>query len=167
LESGGEEQRVAEQERSGEAQPVSSASAAPDTPVADGTITVLETKSDEAVAASETAEAKNDKNRFGLPKTTIASPAVKRFLLAQSVINNKPYGILDDISVNFEGIAVISSFSDVIGLECVVLEYLWLHEGEEVLRIRVPARANRWRSHSTKRVSAAMKGAWRAELRDP
>jgi hypothetical protein len=115
---------------------------------------------------SNRAEEKNDKDRFRLPKTTITSPAVRRFLLAQSVINNEPYGVLDDISVNTEGLAVIASFSEVIGLEGEVLQYWWLHEGEEVLRIRVPVRANRWRSHSTNRVYAAMKGAWRAELRD-
>ena len=166
LESGGEEQRVAEQKGPSEAQPNSSASAVPDMPVAVGTKTLLQTESDEAVAASEVAEEKIDKGRFWLPKTTVASPAVKRFLLAQSVINNEPYGVLDDISVNTEGFAVISSFSEVIGLEGEVLQYRWLHEGKEVLRIRVPVRANRWRSHSTKRIYAAMKGTWRAELRD-
>jgi hypothetical protein len=166
LESGGEEQRVVEQKGPSEAQPSSSASAAPDTPVAVGAKTVLQTESDKTATASEIAEEKIDKGRLQLPKTTIASPAVKRFLLAQSVINNEPYGVLDDISVNSAGFAVISSFSEVIGLEGEVLQYRWLHEGEEVLRIRVPVRANRWRSHSTKRIYAAMKGTWRAELRD-
>jgi len=166
LESGGEEERATGQEGRSEAQPDSSAGAAPDTPMTVGTKTVLETEPDEVVAATEIEVEKIDEGRFRPSKTTITSPAVKRFLLAQSVINNEPHGVLDDIGVNTKGFAVISSFSEVIGLEGEILQYRWLHEGEEVLRIRVPVRANRWRSHSTKRVYAAMKGTWRAELRD-
>ena len=98
--------------------------------------------------------------------TSIVSPAVKRFVLAQTVTNNKPMGNLGDIVPNTRGIAEVSSFSEVIGLEGEVLEYRWLHEGEQVLKIRVPVGAERWRSHSTKKVYRKMNGAWRVELRD-
>jgi hypothetical protein len=86
--------------------------------------------------------------------------------LAPSVVNNEPAGELDEIRVDAKGFAPVSSFSEVTGLQGEVLQYRWYHEGTEVLRIRVPVRADRWRSHSTKRVYAGMRGAWRAELRD-
>ena len=166
LESGDVEQRITGQEPPGEARPESSAADVPDTPVASGTETVSETESDEAVAVADTSEEEGDKGRFRFRNTSLSSPTVKRFLLAQSVLGNEPNGGLGDITVNAKGFAAVSSFSEVIGLEGKVLQYRWLHEGKEVLRLRVPVRAKRWRSHSTKRIYEGMEGAWRAELRD-
>lgn len=101
---------------------------------------------------------------FGLPNTSISSPAVKRFLLAKDVVGNEPRGGIGDIAFNDAGYAEVSCFSEVIDQKGETLQYRWLHEGKEVLRIRVPVGANRWRSHSTKNIYAAMKGRWRAEL---
>jgi hypothetical protein len=106
----------------------------------------------------------DDLNRS--PNKAIVSPAVKRFSLARAVVDREPRGGLDDITVNADGSASVSSFSEVIGLQGEVLHYVWIHEGKEVLRIRVPVGANRWRSHSTKRIYRGMDGPWRAELRD-
>ncbi|MCG6985767.1 MAG: DUF2914 domain-containing protein [Thiocapsa sp.] len=136
---------VSEASSGGEAEP------APDRPPAAVTETAVDEQSDGLIRSAS---------------TSISSPAVKRFALAQAVIGNEPSGDLRDVRVNASGFAPVSSFSEVIGLEGEVLHYRWLHEGKEVLQIRVPVRAKRWRSHSTKRIYRGMKGSWRAELRD-
>jgi hypothetical protein len=68
--------------------------------------------------------------------------------------------------MNANGVALVCSFSEVIGLGGEVLEYRWLHDGKQVLRIRVPVGAERWRSHAEKTIYKRMTGAWRVELRD-
>jgi len=108
----------------------------------------------------------NGEGLFHPHNLEILSPAVKRFLLAQSVTNKEPRGGLGDIAMNAKGIAAVYSFSEVIGLKGEVLEYRWLHEGKPVLRISVPVAADRWRSHAQKDINRGMKGDWRVELRD-
>ena len=97
---------------------------------------------------------------------SIHSAAVKRFLLAQSVLNREPSGHLDDITYNEDGLTSVAAFSEVIGLNGEVLQYRWLQEGTEVAVVRVPVGANRWRSYSTKRIDRGMEGPWRVELLD-
>ena len=103
---------------------------------------------------------------FRLTNTSIASPAVKRFLLAKDVVRNEPRGDIDDTALNDAGYVAVSSFSEVTGQRGDTLQYRWLHNGKEVLSIGIPVGSNRWRSHSTKRIYAGMKGSWRAELRN-
>jgi hypothetical protein len=62
------------------------------------------------------------------------------------------------------GLRSLSVFSDVAGLQGETLTYRWLHDGRQVLSIRVPVGAQRWRSHSTKAIHA--NGSWRVELVD-
>lgn len=97
---------------------------------------------------------------------SIHSAAVQRFSLAQSVLNREPSGHLDDITYNADGFTSVSAFSEVIGLNGEVLHYRWLQEGTEVAVVRVRVGANRWRSHSTKRIDRGMEGPWRVELLD-
>lgn len=97
---------------------------------------------------------------------SLSSAAVKRFSLAQSVLNREPRGDLDDITYNAAGFTSVSAFSEVIGLNGEVLHYRWLQEGTEVAVVRVRVGANRWRSHSTKRMDRSMEGPWRVELLD-
>lgn len=97
---------------------------------------------------------------------SISSAAVRRFSLAQSVVNREPRGHLDDITYNAAGDTSVSAFSEVIGLTGEVLHYRWLQEGVEVAVVRVPVGADRWRSHSTKRIDRGMEGPWRVELLD-
>jgi hypothetical protein len=118
------------------------------------------------VEAAEITDAEDGQGRFRAARTAIVSSAVKRFVLARSVEGNEPRGSLDDIAPDAKGVVEVSSFSEVMGLEGKVLEYRWLHEGEQVLRIRVPVGAERWRSHASKRLYPSMKGDWRVELRD-
>lgn len=150
---------------------------ADDAPLEATAAETLDASAEEAEPAAETASAQPppvtetaaEEGGGGLIRATnrsVSSPAVKRFLLAQSVVGNEPRGDVGDIRVNAGGYAPISSFSEVIGLQGEVLHYRWLHEGKEVLRIRVPVGAERWRSHSTKRLYRHLKGSWRAELRD-
>lgn len=97
---------------------------------------------------------------------SLSSAAVKRFSLAQSVLNREPRGALDDITYNAAGLTSVSAFSEVIGLNGEVLHYRWLQEGTEVAVVRVRVGANRWRSHSTKWMDRSMEGPWRVELLD-
>jgi hypothetical protein len=97
---------------------------------------------------------------------SIASAALKRFSLAQSVLDREPIGELDDIAYNADGFTSVSAFSEVIGLNGEILHYRWLQEGAEVAVVRVDVGADRWRSHSTKRIDRGMEGRWRVELLD-
>lgn len=120
----------------------------------------------EAVTAVDTPEDDTGNGTFSSQKISISSPAVKRFVLAQSVTGNEPKGSLGDISMDADGVAAVCSFSEVIGLAGEVLEYRWFHDGKQVLRIRVPVGAKHWRSHAQKAIYKRMTGAWRVELRD-
>ena len=166
VELGGEELRNRDQGLPGEARPEPSAAIAPDTPVEVRGESASAPGSGGDARVSDNLDEASGEGRLRPGSTSIVSPAVKRFVLAQTVTNNKPMGNLGDIVPNTRGIAEVSSFSEVIGLEGEVLEYRWLHEGEQVLKIRVPVGAERWRSHSTKKVYRKMNGAWRVELRD-
>ena len=166
VESAAEAQRARGHEVLGGAPTEPLVAVAPDTSVGVGSESASELGTVSDTTAAETLHETGGEGHVRLGSTSIVSPAVKRFVLAQTVVNNKPKGSLGDIVPNARGIAEISSFSEVIGLEGEVLEYRWLHEGEQVLKIRVPVGAERWRSHSTKRIYAKMTGAWRAELRD-
>jgi hypothetical protein len=122
--------------------------------------------SGDVAADSGTPTRRGDHGLLRSPNVSIASPWVKRFLLAKDVVGNEPQGDIDDVALTDNGYAEVSSFSEVIDQKGETLQYRWLHEGREVLRIRVAVGANRWRSHSTKRIYAQMKGSWRAELRN-
>ena len=149
-------------------EPVSEPSAADTSEIPPGEATELasEPESSDVVADSSASEHRGDEVLLRSPNTSIASPAVKRFLLAKDIVGNEPEGDIGDIALNDDGYAAVSSFSEVIDQTGETLQYRWLHEGKEVLRIRVPVGSNRWRSHSTKRIFAGMKGGWRAELRN-
>lgn len=165
-ESDGGEQPNMGREPLGEDRPESSAAVAPDTPVGVGSESASEPGPGVDRAVADNLNETSEEGHLRSGTTSVASPVVKRFVLAQSVANNEPKGNLGDILPNSRGYAEVYSYSEVIGLEGEVLEYRWLHEGEQVLKIRVPVGAERWRSHSTKRIYQRMTGAWRAELRD-
>jgi hypothetical protein len=99
-------------------------------------------------------------------ETVVRSPAVERFVLARSVINNRPVGALEDIRRNREGVAGVFAFSDVVGMKDEVLYYRWLYEGRQVAKVRVGVWGKRWRSHSSKVLNDNMRGQWRVELRN-
>jgi hypothetical protein len=98
---------------------------------------------------------------------SIVSEAVQRFALVPSVVDNEPRGSLEEIRPDAGGIARVAAFSEVRGFGGATLHYVWFHQGREVARVRVPVRAGRWRSHSTKRVGVDEMGEWRVELQDP
>lgn len=103
---------------------------------------------------------------FRLRGITLAAPAASRFVLAKSVVNNKPVGDIDDIAPDARGVAAVYAFSDVVGMKDEVLHYHWFRNSEQVAKVRVDVRADRWRSHSSKIINDKMKGEWRVELRN-
>ena len=155
-----------EQEPLGKPVPGSSAANASETPSREATAAASAPEADDRVAGPRASEQRSDEALSRSPNTSIASPAVKRFLLAKDVVGNEPQGDIDDVALRDAGYVEVSSFSEVIDQKGETLQYRWLHDGKEVLRIRVPVGSNRWRSHSTKRIYAGMKGDWRAELRN-
>ena len=99
-------------------------------------------------------------------RVSIVSVAVRRFSLAPSVVDNEPRGSLEEIRPDAAGVARVAAFSEVHGIGGETLHYVWFHQGREAARVRVPVRAGRWRSHSTKRVGEDETGEWRVELQD-
>jgi len=102
---------------------------------------------------------------FRLQDISVVSPAVERFQLAKSVINNEPRGDIEAIVPKVDGAAAVYCFSDVVGMKDKVLYYHWLRGGKRVAKVRVGAWGKRWRSHSSKILNPTMKGDWRVELR--
>jgi hypothetical protein len=142
---------------------VADASAIPSGEAAD---VASEPDSSAVAAHSSASSGRSNQGLFRLTKTSIASPTVKRFLLAKDVLSNEPHGDIGDIALNGAKYVAVSSFSEVTGQQGETLQYRWLYNGKQVLRIRVPVGSKRWRSHSTKRIYAGMKGSWRVELRN-
>jgi hypothetical protein len=103
---------------------------------------------------------------FRLQGTELSSPAVRRFLIAKSVANNKPVGDLSAVTLDGKGVAAVYAFSDVVGMKDEFLYYDWFRNGERVARVRVGVWGKRWRSHSSKVINRKMKGSWRVELRN-
>jgi len=117
-------------------------------------------------ASSEEAAQDFEEGMIGATRASIVSGAVRRFSLAPSVVDNEPRGRLEEIRPDAGGIARVTAFSEVHGLGGETLHYVWFHQGREVARVRVPVRAGRWRSHSSKRVGTDEPGEWRVELQD-
>jgi hypothetical protein len=135
-------------------------------PPGEATDVASEPGSSAVAAHSNTSSRRSNQGVLRLTKTSIVSPTVKRFLLAKDVVSNEPHGDLGDIALHGAKYVAVSSFSEVTGQQGETLQYRWLYNGKQVLRIRVPVGSNRWRSHSTKRIYASMKGSWRVELRN-
>jgi len=117
-------------------------------------------------ASSEEAAQDFEEGMIRATRASIVSDAVQRFSLAPSVVDNEPRGRLEEIRPGAGGIARVAAFSEVHGLDGETLHYVWFHQGREVARVRVPVRAGRWRSHSSKRVGTDELGEWRVELQD-
>ncbi len=103
---------------------------------------------------------------FRLRGVSLTSPSVSRFVLAESVVNNKPVGAIDDITPDARGVAAVYAFSDVVGMKDEVLYYHWFRNSQQVAKVRSGVWADRWRSHSSKIINSKMKGEWRIELRN-
>lgn len=120
--------------------------------------------------AIETAEievvAETPSSPFQLQDLKIHDSGVKRFQLAEAIANKEPVGELSDIRFNPDGSTTIWVFSEVMDMRGGRLNYVWLHEGKEIARVRVRVGSNRWRSYSSKNLNQAMTGSWRVELRD-
>lgn len=108
----------------------------------------------------------DDASAIRSARWSVLSPAVRRFALAPTVVRNEPRGDLADVRRDARGVAQIAAFSEVVGLNGELLDYVWIHGGREMARVRVPVRSDRWRSHSTKRIAGREQGIWRIELRD-
>lgn len=91
--------------------------------------------------------------------------AVKRFVLAKSVVNLEPKGDIDDIKFDQRGMLALYCFSEVVGREHRTLEYIWRRNDKVVARVNVGVKGERWRSYSSKLISRRMTGEWRVELR--
>jgi len=165
-EPSGAEPRRPEEEPLSAPERQSSAADASAIPPGEATDVASEPDASAVVAHSSASSRRSNQGLLRLTKTSIASPTVKRFLLAKEVVSHEPHGDIGDIALNGARYVAVSSFSEVTDQQGETLQYRWLHNGNQVLRIRVPVGSNRWRSHSTKRIYAGMKGSWRVELRN-
>lgn len=136
---------------------------APETKI-DGTGEEVSTSSEESKMLVIAPDDDTGKGLFRLRDITLISPSVSRFVLAKSVVNNKPVGDVDDIVPDARGIAAVYAFSDVVGLKDEVLYYYWFRNSEQVAKVRAGVWADRWRSYSSKIINNKMRGEWRVEL---
>ena len=52
------------------------------------------------------------------------------------------------------------------GSEPTEIEHVWLHDGEEKARVKLPVRGNPWRTWSSKKLLPSWTGDWKVEIRD-
>ena len=103
---------------------------------------------------------------FSSSSTTIHSDKIKRFALAKNVDHKEPVGELADVTLSRDNVATVFAYSEALDLKDETLRYVWTLNGNQVADVKVPVWSARWRSHSSKYVTATMRGDWKVELRD-
>ncbi len=97
-------------------------------------------------------------------KTRILSAKVKRFVLAKAIREREPRGSLEDITADSNGLITVYAFAEVVDSKNDVLYYRWRHNGKPVATVDIGVWSNRWRSNSSKYISANMRGEWQVVL---
>jgi hypothetical protein len=136
-------------------------------PDAAGTAHLAGEKADTVVDQEGTATAEPARDAALTPgEARILSKQVKRFLLTDSVRNREPVGSLSEVVPNRaeSGVMAVYAFSEVVGMAGKTLHYRWIYNGKIRAEVRVGVGSDRWRSHSSKIVTANMRGPWRVEL---
>ncbi len=55
-------------------------------------------------------------------------------------------------------------YTQVDGMKDQILYHVWIHNGAEVARVKIPVWGNRWRCYSSKQLLSSMLGQWRVRL---
>ena len=103
---------------------------------------------------------------FNQTKVEIFSPKIKRFAIAEAVIDKEPIGSVENIQFDENNIATVYAYSDAIGFADKFLYYEWRLNGREVARVEVGAWGNRWRSFTHKFIQPNKQGDWSVILED-
>lgn len=119
-----------------------------------------------AIRPIQTAAKSERDGLFSGISTTIHSDSIKRFSLVKTVRDNEPVGELADVVLSKDQVATVFVYSEALDLKDETLRYVWTLNGDKVATVKVPVWSARWRSHSSKYVTANMRGDWKVELRD-
>ena len=88
---------------------------------------------------------------------------VARAVVCADVVDREPVGA----GATFDpGVGRLFCFTEIRGLEGTTITHAWIHEGTTRARVELPVRSNRWRTWSTKKISADWKGQWQVKILD-
>jgi hypothetical protein len=89
---------------------------------------------------------------------------VERLVIAGSVENREPVGVVDAFASTTEKVYCFLEARDI--TKDANINFIWYHGDEEMARIELPLRQGpRWRTYSSKKI-AGLKGNWKVELQD-
>lgn len=71
-----------------------------------------------------------------------------------------------DSTTALDGFVKLYFYTDVLNRIGDTLIYRWMREGETVATIKIPVIGKRWRSHSSKNISASARGDWEVQVED-
>ena len=89
---------------------------------------------------------------------------VGRFVIAGSIDNREPVGIVDVFSSSTEKVYCFLEARDI--KEDTVVSFVWYHGEKEVANVDLPLRVSqRWRTYASKKLGGRL-GEWKVELQD-
>lgn len=92
-----------------------------------------------------------------------AGPLTVDAKVCTSVKDRAPAGVSESFPA---AVGELYCFTEVTGGPGAV-SHVWIHGDKELTKIELPVKAGRWRTWSAKRITPAMAGDWRVEVRDP
>lgn len=101
---------------------------------------------------------------FSLAEDTSPLFQIKRLVIAGSIENKEPVGIVDAFSSSTEKVYCFLEAGDI--SEDTTVSFVWFHGEQETARVNLPlGKGKKWRTYSSKKLGGRT-GDWRVELRD-
>ncbi|TCI02632.1 DUF2914 domain-containing protein [Corallincola luteus] len=93
---------------------------------------------------------------------------VERHTLTTAIVQKEPQDKLPAGSIVTGGeLQTLYYFTELSGLAGKTVHHRWLYNERVIADISLPVGSDRWRTYSSKRISASLPGQWRVELRGP
>jgi hypothetical protein len=99
-------------------------------------------------------------------KIAASSPSltVARLVIAGSIVDREPVGIVNAFSSSTEKIYCFLEAKDI--KEDTTVNFVWYHDDKKMATVELPVgKGSRWRTNSSKKL-AGLKGEWKVELQD-
>lgn len=116
-----------------------------------------------AVAITESAPA-STASKLQPGQTRKLSAKVKRFQLTNAIADKEPRGDIEDIQPGPDGVLRVYVFSEVTNMKDDVIHYRWIRNDKQQANVKIGVWSNRWRSNSSKYITANMHGDWQVRM---
>ncbi len=86
---------------------------------------------------------------------------VAEAVITTSVVDRQPTDRLEVVAAGTEQVACWTDLRNAAGQTVI---HAWIHDGQTRARVRIEARADRWRCYSTKRLLPGWTGEWEVKI---